>query len=230
MIVLSFLSRGLLLAGLLVAASIAVAAADDEIGLSRDGATWSATLPGPLFDPAFRWVPGDDETETFFVRNQGPSTAVLTVSARSTDTDRLLSNEDIDLFARVDGGAWVELANGVSSDVLRTIVRGAQGRIDVRARFDPASTNPSENKSLQVTFVITLADASVGSDGNDRDDGDDGDGDGDDNEGNGGDDRDDGLPGAGSSIGPQALWIAAVLIGGGLALVRRARGEERADV
>jgi LPXTG-motif cell wall-anchored protein len=217
----SFVVRGLLLAGLVVAAPAGAVAAD-EIGLSKDGSHWSSTLPAPLFDPDFRWVPGDDETGSFFVRNQGPTGARLTISVRAADTDQLLSNSDIELSARVDGGSWITLANGVATSALtqRSITRGGTARIDVRARFDPSSVNTSQTKSLPLTFTITLTQAS----GSGRTPGDNSDGD-DDDEGRDGD-----LPGTGSTVAPAMLWVAAMLIGGGLALVRRSKREERVDV
>ena len=60
---------------ILLTATPAVAA--DEIGLSSDGFSWGSTLPQPLFDPAFRWVPGDRETASFWVRNQSGDGALL---------------------------------------------------------------------------------------------------------------------------------------------------------
>jgi hypothetical protein len=217
-----------LLCPVLVAAVPSAAVAADEIGLSKDGSSWSTTLSQPLFDPNFRWVPGDDETSSFFVRNQGPSGAALTISAISQDTDQLLSNEDIDLFARADDGPWVELQNGVASTALtqRAITQGGIARIDVRARFDPVSVNQSMTKRLPLRFVVTLAEAfpssgSTGRDDNDDDDGDD----------TSGSRRDGDLPGAGSSLSPAPLWVAAMLIGGGLALAKRSRrGEVTTDV
>jgi len=219
----SFVVRGLLLAGL-VAATPTGAVAAAEIGLSKDGSNWSSTLTRPLFDPAFRWVPGDDETSSFFVRNQGPSGAVLTISVRSADTDQLLSNSDIELSARVDGGSWIKLANGVATSGLteRSVARGGTARVDVRVRFDPSSVNTSQTKSVPLKFAIRLTQAS----GSSRTPGD--------NSDSGGDDDDEGrdgdLPGTGSTVAPAMLWVAAMLIGGGLALVGRSRREERVDV
>ena len=113
--------------------------AADEIGLSRDGVTWTPTLPGGLFDGAFRWVPGDSETESFYVRNQGPSDAVMVIEARSADSDELLSNDDIELRARVDGGTWAELENGATGRSLSQQRIGEDDvvHVDVKATFDP---------------------------------------------------------------------------------------------
>ena len=40
------------------------------IELSVDGQTWSADLAADLFDPAFRWVPGDTETASLLMRSR----------------------------------------------------------------------------------------------------------------------------------------------------------------
>lgn len=139
----------------------------DEIGLSRDGVSWASELPGGLFDSAFRWVPGDSETESFYVRNQGPTDAVMVIEARSADSDELLNKDDIVLRARVDGGTWVDLENGAPSKSLsqQRIGEGDEVHVDVNATFDPASTNQSQSKTLDLTFTVTLADALDGDDG-----------------------------------------------------------------
>ena len=198
--------------------------AADEIGLSNDGVTWSSSLPQPLFDPAFRWVPGDSETASFFVRNQGPSTALMTIEARSADTDELLENDDISLQARAEGGGWVSLDNGVASESLtaQSIGQGGVVRIDVNASFDPASTNQSQTKQVALRFAVTLADALEGpgdkADGSD-DGGPIGSGSGTDSAGI--------IPNAGSVVTPLLLWVGAILVGVGLALlVRRRRDGE----
>lgn len=160
--------RRLLLA-LVVTASLlgaSVAYASGEIGLSEDGASWSSGLDGPLFDPDARWVPGDSRTETFYVRNQGPTGASMTIEARSTDEDDLLADDEIDLRARADGGAWVDLRNGAASTELNddAIEQDGVVRVDVNASFDPASSNRSQTARVALDFRVHLADA-VGSDG-----------------------------------------------------------------
>ncbi|RZI86994.1 MAG: LPXTG cell wall anchor domain-containing protein [Microbacterium sp.] len=158
----------LLLAVVLVSLALGAssAAAADEIGISEDGTSWGAGLDEPLFDPAVRWVPGDSRTESFFVRNQGPSGASMTIEARSADRDDLLEDDEIDLRARVAGGRWVELRNGVASTRLtdREIAEGGVVEVDVNARFDPSSTNQSQVKRLALDFRVRLSDA-AGADG-----------------------------------------------------------------
>jgi LPXTG-motif cell wall-anchored protein len=151
---------------LLLLLGVSAARADDEIGLSADGSSWTDGLDEPLFDPDVRWVPGDSRTETFFVRNQGPTGAAMTIEARSADRDELLADDEIALRARAAGGTWVPLQNGAASARLTDAVieRGGVVRVDVNATFDPASSNQSQVKRLALDFRVVLADA-VGTDG-----------------------------------------------------------------
>jgi LPXTG-motif cell wall-anchored protein len=135
------------------------AIASDDIGLSRDAVTWASELSDGLFDGAFTWVPGDSETESFYVRNQGPTDAVMVIEARSADSDDLLSNEDIKLRARVDGGTWADLENGAPTKSIRLHRIGKDDvvHVDVNATLNPTSTNQSQNKTLDLTLTVTLA-------------------------------------------------------------------------
>lgn len=187
------------------------AQAADEIGFSNDGVTWSSSLPNPVFDPAFRWVPGDSRTASFFVRNDGPSTALMTIEARSADTDELLAVDDIDLQARVVGGSWVAIENGIASGPLTqgSIARGDVVQIQVNATFDPNSSNQSQSKRLPLSFTVTLTDAleSVSAGGGL-------------------------LPSTGAKIGfwPLTLALGASVVGGALLARRSTSAEESAHV
>ena len=187
------------------------AQAADEIGFSNDGVTWSSSLPNPVFDPAFRWVPGDSRTASFFVRNDGPSTALMTIEARSADTDELLAVDDIDLQARVVGGSWVAIENGIASGPLTqgSIARGDVVQIQVNATFDPNSSNQSQSKRLPLSFTVTLTDAleSVSAGGGL-------------------------LPSTGAKIGfwPLTLALGASVVGGALVARRSTSAEESAHV
>lgn len=205
-------------AAAVVALAAAPAHADDEIGLSRDGVTWSETLAAPLFDPGFRFVPGDVETRSFQVRNQGPSGGLLTVQVLAADPSALLSADDFTIEARVANGPWVDVEAGTTP--VRTelpVARNARTQVAIRATFDADSTRQLQ----QVPFRVLLnleEDGSVG--GIDQGDGN-GDGDG-----SVGGVQDGALPATGSAVAPGLVWLAAGLIGGGLALVRRrTRGE-----
>jgi len=179
-------------------AVVTPAYAADDVGLSVDGSRWASSLHTPLFDQHFRWIPGDDETASFYVRNQGPSRALLTIAVRSADTDELLANDDIALRARVAPGAWVDLDNGVPSASLteQSIARGGVVRVDVNAVFDPASTNRSQTKQMTLALDVTLTDSRQAAAGQD-------------------------LPGTGSGLGSWLPTAAVVLLVLGAGLVRR---------
>jgi LPXTG-motif cell wall-anchored protein len=205
---------------LTVAAAVAAAAlgaaparADDEIGLSLDGRHWSDELRRPLFDPGFRWVPGDTETRSFFVRNEGPSDARMTVRVVSDDPAGLLADEDIDLRARAAGSEWVRFSNGqdVTELVEEAIGQGGRARIDVRVAFDPSSTNQSMSEVLPLEVVVTLTeDGPLPDDGNDEE-------------------PDGILPGTGGVVDPWVVVLGAALLAGGIALLAGRRRGERAD-
>ncbi|MET3963655.1 hypothetical protein ABIE44_003589 [Marmoricola sp. OAE513] len=219
----------LALIGALVAAlgSAAPASAADELGLSPDGVTWSANLPAPLFDPAFRWVPGDVETASFYVRNQDSEAGVLQVVMESTQVRSLIDTGDLEVAVRVGDSEYA----AVTTAGPHTLVQGEQipagevRRIDVRITFEPASSNASQTKQLDLRFGVTLSqDTSVLP----PDNGGDGDGDG---NGNGvaGPDNNGVLPGTGSTISRGLLLLAVVLTAGGLGLVGIGRRNRDTD-
>lgn len=192
------------------------ASAADDIGLSRDGVTFTEKLSAPLFDPEVRWVPGDTRIEQFFVRNDGPSDGVMMIAAVLGADDPLLADDqlaadDILIEARADGGEWVEVATGVTSSNLsdRRVERGVVAQVDVRATFDPASTNQSQAKVLELDFLVNLSDAlddEVRSEAVS--------------------DRGGALPGTGATWTWWHMALAAMAIGGGLGLIRRRAEEE----
>lgn len=190
-----------------------LAHAADEIGLSRDGVRWSSSLDDSLFDPSVRWVPGDGRTEVFHVRNQGPSSAWLAVEVHADDPDGLVRQEDVVLSARADRGEWMTLEPGAQSSAVadRGIAPGEQVRIDLRANFDPESPNRSQNKEVSLSFRVTLTeriqcagDECPGADPAGT------------------------LPVTGAVLGHWLLWLVAILIGVGTALVV-ARRKDRGD-
>lgn len=186
------------------------AQAAEEIGLSRDGVTWVDELSVPLFEPERRWVPGDDETRSFWIRNQGPSGAEMTVETLSISGDPVLA-DDIALSARVDGGPWRSLGLRRRSQILTVepLRVGRSARVDVRATFDSASVNQTQRRTLPLTLQITLAEALA-----------------DEGEGSGAD-AGGFLPGTGAALGWQVLLLALALALTGAGLVaRRALGTD----
>ncbi|MBM0123177.1 hypothetical protein [Pimelobacter simplex] len=214
------------LAALVAAAVLAVgvaaapAHADDEIGLSRDGLTWVPALTTPLYEAGFTWVPGDVEERSFRVRNDGPSAGELLVDVVASDPQALLASPDFLLEARVGSGPWVEVAPGTTrlQPAVLDVPRGADTSVTVRGTFRAETTGHMDEIAPFDVRVTLSEDGDIG---------------GEEDEG-GGDDGDDGevaggaLPDTGGRFGVGVLWLAAGLIGAGIALVRpgRTRREE----
>lgn len=207
------MSAALLLAAVVAAAP---ARAADEVGLSADGVVWYDALHRPLFDPSVRWVPGDAETASFYVRNQGPSAAQLTIEVRSADGVRLLAG-DVAIAARAEGRRWLAIDNGMASPWLteRAIARGGQVRVDVQVRFLWHAPNDTMLDRLPLDFQVRLIEAGPSDGGPGPDSGPDG-----------------LLPDTGSAVSLIVIWVAAILVGSGLALLaaaRRRRSQEQDD-
>ena len=205
------------LATLGVVGAAAPASADDEIGLSRDGVSWSRQLDAPLFDDGFLWVPGDVEQESFLVRNDGPSDGELAVDVLTDDPDGLLASDAFHLEARIGTGEWVEINEGttVLEPAVLDVPQGARSRVTVRGTFLPETTDHMDEIAPFRVRVTLSEDGDVGgeTEGN-------GDGGGE----VGGEDA---LPDTGSPLGSGVIWVAAALIGAGIALVRPGRDRRK---
>lgn len=189
------------------------AAAADELGLSTDGATWSSSIDTPLFDEAVRWVPGDERSSTFYVRNQGGTAGDLTVDVTSGRVGDLMASEDLRITARGGGGDWASVDEPGTRRLLSRpdIADGAVVPITVSVAFDATSTNTTQLQAATFRLTVNLAESAA----------------------EGGEDVDPGglLP----DTGAPSTWIVgvgALLVGVGAALAnrRRDRAEVLADV
>ncbi|MCW2753001.1 MAG: hypothetical protein JWQ32_412 [Marmoricola sp.] len=204
------------------------AQAAGELGLSPDGTHWAATLPNPLFDPAFRWVPGDSEVASFFVRNQSADAAVLDVTMLTGPLQTLIETGDLTVGASVDSGPFTDVSTPGTQALIRQVpvASGASHKINVRVTFDPASTNQSQSTQLDLRFTVALTQAaSVQPPTN-------GGGTGHGGQGGHGGTGSSPLPNTGSVVTPSMLLLAAVLCASGIGLVgysrrRTPRPEER---
>jgi hypothetical protein len=211
----------------LVMASVALwpssAAAADKLGLSNDGIHWSSNLAAPLFDPSFRWVPGDREESAFWVRNQSSDRATLDVALVGSGIDSLMETGDLAIAVRAEGGSWHSAIQvGRQSLIsLMSVEPGHVEKVTVAVVFAAVSTNESQVRQYDLAFDVRLTqDTSGGSDGDSRSDDDESDG----SDGRG---QDDGLPGTG---GPP-WWVFPLgtgLTAGGVSLATRTR-KERTD-
>ena len=158
--------RSWLTAGLIGMLSVlgfaAPASAAGELELSPDGVTWAAGLPAPLFDPAFRWVPGDSETASFYVRNQSSDAGVLNVIMLPAQFGDLMASGDLTVSAQVDGGSFVGATSADNSHSLivdAAVPAGAVRKINVRIDFNPLSGNTTENRQVGLAFDVNLSQA-----------------------------------------------------------------------
>ncbi len=197
----------------------APAAADGEIGLSYDGVNWTTSLSTPMFAPGFTWVPGDVEQRSFLVRNDGPSAGEVTVDVLAEDPNGLIGSPDFVLEARLGTGTWSRIVGGTTQlqPAALNIARGANTTVTVRGSFRSETTARMDQMapfSVRVTMSEDGAVAGESSGGKGKG-GKNGDGD------VGGQEDVGGLPGTGNAVSASLLWLAAGLIGGGIALVRR---------
>jgi hypothetical protein len=195
----------------------AQATAADELGLSNDGITWSASLPSPLFDSHFLWVPGDRQQRTFWLRNQSSDNAVLDVTVLGSTVDSLMESGDLTVEMRAGTGPWHSTRQVGAHKLISSmdVAPGQQEKVTVAVDFDLASPNHSQIKKYNLNVEVRLTqDTHRGNaDGHQ-------DGDGSDGRGHGDGD----LPGTG---GPP-WWVLPVgtgLTGGGIGLVVGARKE-----
>lgn len=132
-----------------------------ELGLSVDGVTWVPSINTPLFDSSMTWVPGDSESVTFFVRNQGGSPGNLTVDVIGSSAGDLLDSGDLHVTAKGGGGEWVVVSDAGQHRLLTApdIADQAVTPITVNASFDASSVNMTQLSAANVRFLVTLSQA-----------------------------------------------------------------------
>ena len=228
------------LAAALAVALIALAAvvspasaAPGRLGLSWDGQAWSPTLSGTLFARAgspSTWIPGDTDTQTFYVGNRSGDDATLAVQYLLPPST-LPSARDLQLSVRVGGGAWHSLAPGADWTNVQVsgLAAGRSTAVSVRGILDWAAPNTSQNQTAPVDFRVQLAsieaDTSAGSNGGSG--------------GQGSGDPDADHADAGHAAGglaatgaPELRWLVGlsiVCLVGGLLIVGAARRKEERD-
>jgi hypothetical protein len=197
------------------------AVAAGELGLSNDGVTWSSRLTTPLFDPDFRWVPGDREESSFFVRNLSADGAVLDIVVVGAAADSLLESGDLAIDVRAGQGPWVGTsATGDQPFVTSMRVPPGQSiQVAVAVTFDAASMNQSQSRTIDLRFHVRLSQAVADGDGRDDDDDD-------------SDDDDFGDGGLLADTGGPSRWLLPLgvgLVSAGIA-VRLGQRKEAGDV
>ncbi|MCH1867565.1 hypothetical protein [Nocardioides sp. CFH 31398] len=182
-----------------------------SVGLSPDGGRYADSLEGPLFDEALRWVPGDRRSASWWVRNESADTARLSVEVPE---DAVVPGW-LGVSTRADDG-WTPVAADASG-VVGLLAPGEERRVDLRVDMRPGAGNASERGTADLRLRVRLTEEVPGG--------------GPDEQGPGGagptapgdgSDHDGLLPGTGSPLGLGLLLLAALLVGLGAALLRRA--------
>lgn len=159
------LASAMLAAAVLLVAHPTGAVAADGISLSRDGESWAAELPAPLFSDQVRWVPGDSRTEDVLVRNDSGDSARMHIDLVSGADDELLRGGDLEIATRIDGGEWTT-ANGPGAHELSEAGIGPGGvrTVEVRVALPWSSPNLTQEMTLDFDLRVTL----VGSEASDE--------------------------------------------------------------
>ena len=188
------------------------ATAAGHLQLSSNGATWGNNLSAPLFDPAFRWVPGDSQTASFYIRNQTGQDAVLDLIMLPAQYGDLMKSGDLTVSGQVDGGTWVGATSADNSHFLITsapVPGKAVRKINIRIDMTGSSSNATQDRQVGLAFdvaltqgkAIVLAPTQGGGHGH----------------GTGGKDPN-ALPKTGNDVSPLMILLAVLLCAGGAAL------------
>lgn len=147
------------------------ASADNELELSHDGTTWSATLSGTLFDNALRWVPGDARTATFYVRNTSANPGTLNIDILGDHVGTLLDLGDLHIKTEGNNGFSLPVSDGDEHRILlrEQIPGSAVVPITITVTFDDVSPNESQRLSTDLRFRLTLIQTIIDSDHPDTD-------------------------------------------------------------
>ena len=145
------------------AATMSQASAASPLGLSVDGIHWSRSITGPLFDPSWRWVPGDSETATFYVRNQGGTAGDLTVEVLGSQTGDLIDSGDLHVTARGGAGTWTAVSETGTHRLLTApgIPNGSVEPIEVNVTFDRSSRNQTQLRASDLSFRVSMSESNV---------------------------------------------------------------------
>ena len=138
------------------------ATAAGHLQLSSNGVTWGNNLSAPLFDPVFRWVPGDSQTASFYIRNQTGQDAVLDLIMLPAQYGDLMKSGDLTVSGQVDGGTWVGATSADNSHFLITsapVPGKAVRKINIRIDFAGSSSNATQNRQVGLAFDVALTQA-----------------------------------------------------------------------
>lgn len=110
---------------------------------SFDGATWTATLPSPLFDTSTRWVPGDSRSAKFQVLNDTGNDGRVHIIVGGDN------NEFVDaLTVSINGSNPSEPCEAVK------VPAGEQLLVGVTLAMNTAAGNATQNAPADIEVMV----------------------------------------------------------------------------
>ncbi len=135
------------------------------IQVSDDGVTWGAAYPGVLFDGIAKIVPGDTQSETFYLRNSGPDDGYLRITARDVSgTAVLLQNLSAAASVPAKPGSPVNLSVVAPCWVLNEgifLAAGSTVAVTANLNFDFSATNITQDATATFNIGVSLTDTAV---------------------------------------------------------------------
>lgn len=151
-----------------VLASLGLAApahAAEVIQVSDDGVTFGPTYPGVLFSGIAKIVPGDTQSQVFYVRNDGPDDGYLRITLRNvTGEPTFAAALDVATSSPGHTGAPATLAKASPCWVLNEgIFLAARSTLTVTATlgFASSSGNPTQSALANFEVNVSLTDTAV---------------------------------------------------------------------
>lgn len=149
----------------LVVLPAGAASAAGSIQLSKDGITFGPAYPGVLFDGIAKIVPGDRQSEVFYLRNGGPDSGYLRITLRNvTGMPVLIDGLSVSASVPAQSGAPVDLNKGQPCWVLNEgifVAAGSTVAVTTELNFDPASGNSTQNATANFDLGVSLTDTAV---------------------------------------------------------------------
>lgn len=149
-----------LLASLAVLASPQPAHAAGELQLSTDGANWSSTLEGPLFDSIAHLIPGDTENATLYVRNTGPTDGDVRVTITDVAVSDALFANAIHVAIAPAGRAAVPVSLGSAEPctvLSEGLTVGPGETVALGAVLSVDALDPVDGRNTTASFRLTVA-------------------------------------------------------------------------
>lgn len=163
-------STVMLLMLIFMTGTMAPARATDGFGVSSDGINWGRTVTEPLVPSQMLWVPGDEISGTFYIRNRHDEPASLTVEVISADTGSLMDTGDLHISAIGTENEWNTISRPGTHEIVSSpkLAPGVVTPVQVNVSFAAASGNISQLRSAKLHFRVTLADTAPTDSDNDR--------------------------------------------------------------